>query len=264
MAGCSHVASARPGAGGSCPAPSAEVRVRHTPPQPARWGCSSPGGLAVLGCCCRSTPSVGSPQVSWGRGTGVERRLGRAVGAGVDQPHGRVPSAAGAGETRAAATSGFRVRPRRGRPCGRGRGHRGDGACLEEGALKAGGRGLRSEPCWAARGGRWPWPWQRRRQEEKPQRGGLGGARPRPPGPSPRAWEAMKLRNGRDRARRDHRGSAVGGGGAAALQSLAGCFWPLMCPGASLVGLCFPPLMAFGPWGTPGPRLGHSPGDTRE
>lgn len=68
------------------------------PPQPTRWGCSSPGGLAVLGCCCRSTPSVGSPQVSWGRGTGVERRLGRAVGAGVDQPHGRVPSAAGAGE----------------------------------------------------------------------------------------------------------------------------------------------------------------------
>lgn len=159
---------------------------------------------------------------------------------------------------------GFRVRPRRGRPCGRGRGHRGDGACLEEAALRAGGRGLRSEPCWAARGGRWPWPWQRRRQEEKPQRGGLGGARPRPPGPSPRAWEAMKLRNGRDRARRDHRGSAVGGGGAAALQSLAGCFWPLMCPGASLVGLCFPPLMAFGPRGTPGPRLGHSPGDTRE
>lgn len=100
------------------------------------------------------------------------------------------------------------MRPRRGRPCGRGRGHRGDGACLEEGALRAGGRGLRSEPCWAARGGRWPWPWQRRRQEEKPQRRGLGGARPRPPGPSPRAWEAMKLGNGRD-----HRGSAVGGGG---------------------------------------------------
>lgn len=56
----------------SAPAPTLGAYVRH--PQPAMWGCSSPDGLAVLGCYCRGTPSVGIPQVAWGGGT-----LGGAV-----------------------------------------------------------------------------------------------------------------------------------------------------------------------------------------